>query len=161
MNMKKYVYFWIEKYRNLDDFDESKGYLFDDLGMNLSSQYAFRHEWNSGKLKIFFDNENEQNKKQLEYFYSDNIVDIKAFVGDNGCGKTTLLTSLFQLVAEGINKPPSGMDKYALIYVEDNVFYVKTSLKEEKLELPKLFKRAPEGISSKSNYAIYYSSFII
>lgn len=156
--MKKYLYFWIEKYRNLDDFGESKGYLFENFGVNLSSQYILHHEWKSEKLKIFFDSENGWNKSQLEYFYSDNIVDIKAFVGNNGCGKTTLLTSLFQLVAEGISDPPSGMEKYALIYTENGKFYIKTSLEENNLNLPNNFKIAPEGISSKSNYAIYYST---
>lgn len=156
--MKKYLYFWIEKYRNLDDFGESKGYLFENFGVNLSSQYILHHEWKSEKLKIFFDSENGWNKSQLEYFYSDNIVDIKAFVGNNGCGKTTLLTSLFQLVAEGISDPPSGMKKYALIYAENDKFYIKTSLEKNKLDLPSNFEIAPEGISSKSNYAIYYST---
>ena len=158
--MKKYLYFWIEKYRNLDDFDESKGCLFENFGVNLSSQYIFHHEWDSEKLKIFFgsEKENVRNKNQLEYFYSDNIVDIKAFVGNNGCGKTTLLTSLFQLVAEGISDPPSGMEKYALIYIENGKFYIKTSLEKNELNLPADFGIATKGISSKSNYAIYYST---
>ena len=116
--MKKYLYLWVEKYRNLDDFDESKGSLFENLGVNLSSQYIFRHEWKSKRLKIYFDEEIERKENSLEYFYSENIVDLKAIVGDNGCGKTTLLTSLFHLVAEGLSDPPSGMKNYALIYAE-------------------------------------------
>ena len=156
--MKKYLYLWIEKYRNLDDFDESKGSLFENFGVNLSSQYIFRHEWKSKRLKIYFDEEIERKENSLEYFYSENIVDLKAIVGDNGCGKTTLLTSLFHLVAEGLSDPPSGMKNYALIYAEGGIFFIKTSLKDEALELPSLFKKAPKGISSKSNYAIYYST---
>lgn len=152
--MKKYLYFWVEKHRKLDDFDETKRYLFENFGVNLSSQYVFHHEWNSGKLKII----KELKTDIPEFFYSENIVDIKAFVGNNGCGKTTLLTSLFQLVANGLSDPPSGIGNYALIYLENGAFYIKTPLKEEMLELPESFKKAPEGISSKSNYAIYYST---
>ena len=34
--MRKYLYFWMNKYRRLDDFDAAKGYLFEILGLNGS-----------------------------------------------------------------------------------------------------------------------------
>jgi len=94
--MKKYLYFWIEKYRNLDDFGESKGYLFENFGVNLSSQYILHHEWKSEKLKIFFDSENGWNKSQLEYFYSDNIVDIKVLLS----GKSSNINTVCRIRAD-------------------------------------------------------------
>ena len=32
-SLRKYIYLWIDKYRNINDFDASQGYLFDDLGI--------------------------------------------------------------------------------------------------------------------------------
>lgn len=152
--MKKYLYFWIEKYRNLDDFDESKGYLFENFGVNLSSQYVFHHEWDSEKLKII----KELKTDIPEFFYSENIIDIKALVGNNGCGKTTLLTSLFQFVANGVGTPPSGMGNYALLFIENDTFYISTSLKDDEIDLPMEFTEERLSKSHVSDYAIYYST---
>lgn len=150
--MKKYLYFWIENYKKLND---GSSYLFEDFGINLSSHYNICHNWDSSKLEI----EIEEKSDVPECFYSDNIVDVKVFVGDNGCGKTTLLTALFQLVAEGIGVPPSGMGRYALVYTEGGEFFVRTNLSQDNCDLIKDSQKINvEKGSHISNYAIYYSA---
>ena len=42
--MKKFVYLWLNNFSRLDDFDETKGYLFHDLGLSLSSEYNVHGE---------------------------------------------------------------------------------------------------------------------
>ena len=67
--MKKYLYFWIENYKKLND---GSSYLFEDFGINLSSLYNICHNWDSSKLEI----EIEEKSDVPECFYSDNIVDL-------------------------------------------------------------------------------------
>lgn len=150
--MKKYLYFWVEKYQKLNDENQ---YLLKDFGVSLSSHNFIRHEWDSEILKIDCDYPKDDS---VDFFYSENIVDLKVFVGDNGCGKTTLLTALFQLVADGLGEPPAGMGNYALIYEENEKIYIKTSLNDKCLILPKLIQRISQNNSHVSNYAIYYST---
>lgn len=150
--MKKYLYFWIENYKKLND---GSSYLFEDFGINLSSHYNICHNWDSSKLEI----EIEEKSDVPECFYSDNIVDLKVFVGDNGCGKTTLLTALFQLVAKGIGEPPSEMGHYALVYTEGGNFFLRTNLSQDNCDLIKDSQKVNvENGSHISNYAIYYSA---
>ena len=148
--MKKYLYFWIENFKKLEN---ENTYLFENFGTNLSSQYIFSHKWDSHKLTIT----KKMDTDIPEFFYSENIVDLKAFVGNNGCGKTTLLTALFQLVARGMGVPPSGMGNFALVYKENNDFFIKTSLNDERFELIG-FERNLQQNSHTSDYAVYYST---
>lgn len=111
--MRKYLYFWVNKYRRLDDFDESKGYLFEDLGLNLSSEYNISHTYNDDKelsIKI------EDNTEYIKDFYTSTICDIKTFVGNNGAGKTSLL----RLISDIISKRDLHEHEceYVLVYVD-------------------------------------------
>lgn len=106
--MRKYLYFWMSKYRKLDDFDAAKGYLFENLGLNLSSEYNISHTYNDEKelsIKI------EDNKEYIKDFYSSTICDIKTFVGNNGTGKTSLL----RLISDIISK--HDLHEYELEYI--------------------------------------------
>ena len=115
---RKYLYFWINQYRRLDDFDETKGFLFDDLGLNLSSEYVVRHTYKKNEISFEVSKNEifEKNEHFIEDFYSENLIDIKAFVGNNGAGKTTLM----RLVSDII----SGKDyhqndfEYVIIYTD-------------------------------------------
>ena len=127
---RKYLYFWIKQYRRLDDFDESKGYLFENAGVCLSSEYKIIHSYNDGELTF----EIKKNEKDyIKNFYSDTLIDIKAFVGNNGSGKTTLLKLISDII--------SGKDyhhyelEYVLIYADysenndsDIIFYKQFNL---------------------------------
>lgn len=111
--MRKYLYFWVNKYRRLDDFDESKGYLFEDLGLNLSSEYNISHTYNDDKelsIKI------EDNTEYIKDFYTSTICDIKTFVGNNGAGKTSLLRLISDIISK---RDVHEYDlEYVLVYVD-------------------------------------------
>lgn len=174
--MRKYIYFWINKYRRLDDFDESKGYLFDDLGLNLSSEYNITHSYNDKKeLNI----EIEDNKEYIKDFYTSTICDIKTFVGNNGAGKTSLL----RLISDIISKRDLHENEfeYVLVYVDQEkkkngrlqkkFRYYNNFFKEKKLEflgkevlpffcedvsfVPEIYRDCPDDYSAK--LTIFYS----
>lgn len=149
--MKTYLYIWIEKYQKLND---GKSYLFDDFGANLSSLYKISHEWKNDVLSIKVDERLESS----DGFYSKHIVDLKALVGNNGCGKTTLLTSLFQIIADGFGCPPNDFGRYALVFTENGKFFVKSSLDAEKLNLPQNTTLSNQREKHTSNFAVYYST---
>ena len=113
--MRKYLYFWVNKYRRLDDFDESKGYLFEDLGLNLSSEYNISHTYNDDKelsIKI------EDNTEYIKDFYTSTICDIKTFVGNNGAGKTSLLRLISDIISKRDLHEYEPNLKYVLIYID-------------------------------------------
>lgn len=113
--MRKYLYFWINKYRRLDDFDEKKGYLFEDLGLNLSSEYNISHTYNDDKelsIKI------EDNAEYIKDFYTSTICDIKTFVGNNGAGKTSLLRLISDIISKRDLHEHEPNLKYVLIYID-------------------------------------------
>ncbi len=122
--MRKYLYFWINKYRRLDDFNESKGYLFENLGLNLSSEYNISHTYNDEKKELSI--KIEDNTEYIKDFYTSTICDIKTFVGNNGAGKTSLL----RLISDIISKRDlhEYECEYVLVYVDqeknkENEFY--------------------------------------
>lgn len=112
--MRKYLYFWINKYRRLDDFDATKGYLFEDVGLSLSSEYNVIHKYdeNSKELEIKINANNDY----IPAFFTPTLSDIKAFVGNNGAGKTTLLRLLSDVIS---NKDLHERElEYVLVYVD-------------------------------------------
>lgn len=120
--LRKYIYLWIDKYRNINDFDTSQGYLFDDLGINLSSEYNVSHTFKKiEKEKNVLELKIKKNDDYEESFYSDCIQDVKVLVGNNGVGKTSLMRIVSNII--------SGKESYdfqmnfVLVYIQNNVIY--------------------------------------
>ncbi len=121
--MKEYLYLWIEKYRELNDFGGEKC-QFEDFGMPLSSKYIIDHvftksaenrERTSLRITVVENNDVPPN------FFSDDIIDVKAFVGKNGTGKTTLLEELFyQIIDESFGDVINGHASFALVFKEND-----------------------------------------
>lgn len=148
--MRKYLYFWINKYRRLDDFNESKGYLFENLGLNLSSEYNISHTYNDKKKELSI--KIEDNTEYIKDFYTSTICDIKTFVGNNGAGKTSLL----RLISDIISKRDlhEYECEYVLVYVdqeknkENEFYYFKNFYKNSSIKGP---------FFSGKNVEIFYS----
>ena len=90
-------------------------YLFDNQGISLSSKYSVTHEFFEKEKKIRFIVEPTEIP---EHFFSDNIEDIKLYLGKNGAGKTTLLKDLlYRIVGNGLNIE-NELD-FVLIFADD------------------------------------------
>ena len=90
--MRNYVYFWIENYHCMKSSSKHPLYLFDDFSVNLSSKYKITHKWFKKKRIFSFETceKNKYSESNLKNdFYSDNIVDLKIFLGNNGSGKSS------------------------------------------------------------------------
>ena len=85
--MKRIVFFWIEKYQEIDFMNHEGKFLFENFGVNLSSKFHFEYDWNDSKKELAISKKINENL----VVYSDKIYDIKIVVGKNGTGKTTLL----------------------------------------------------------------------
>ena len=85
--MKRIVFFWIERYQEIDFMNHEGKFLFENFGVNLSSKFHFEYDWNDSKKELAISKKINENL----VVYSDKIYDIKIVVGKNGTGKTTLL----------------------------------------------------------------------
>lgn len=141
--MRKYLYFGVNKYRRLDDFDESKGYLFEDLGLNLSSEYNISHTYNDDDKELSI--KIEDNTEYIKDFYTSTICDIKIFVGNNGAGKTSLL----RLISDIISK--RDVHEYDLEYVLVYVDQKNTITGLTRKRLPRAIK-LPDSLRAQQEY---------
>lgn len=163
---RKYLYFWINQYRRLDDFDEKRGFLFDNLGINLSSEYAISHTYLNNKLSFEISKNEIFEKKEhfIENFYSENLIDIKAFVGNNGAGKTTLMRLISDIIS-GKNYHQNDLE-YALIYTDyekdengkEIIYCFHSFFKNSSIEMQNNPQLEPDYIEEiKAPLTIYYS----
>lgn len=154
--MRKYIYFWIKQYQSLDGLDEKQTYLFEDFGLNLSSEYTVSHSYNGKTLDIKI----EENKEYIQNFYSENISDIKAFVGNNGSGKTSLLRLLSDIISDKYN-PKTNKLEYILIYANkekiDTDFFYKSKEYIKKTNI-KCNIKLQKQTEKNCPLTIYYSS---
>lgn len=156
--MKEYVYLWIECFNALNDLGGEQ-YLFEDQGISLSSKYRVLHTYkeNKGKYSLTFDIEKT---RFPENFFSDEIVDIKALVGENGTGKTTLIKRLlYPIIGSGFVDSMDKKISFVLIYEDDwkngerKLFYFKSSCVLEDCEI--LFRNLS---CEERNYTDAYKS---
>ena len=114
--MKRIVFFWIEKYQEIDFMNHEGKFLFENFGVNLSSEFHFEYDWNDSKKELSISKKINENL----VVYSDKIYDIKVVVGKNGTGKTTLLNLIGNL--------SSGKEKYddltyAVVWEEEGAMW--------------------------------------
>lgn len=164
--MKQYVYLWINKYLPINDCDEKDGYIFSDIGINLGSKYFFSHVWDGKEFEIKLEKVNnnfEQNS------FSDCISDIKAFVGRNGSGKTSLLDFLYRNIGEGFGDVFPNVD-YILFFIDENeeIIEDEEDPKNKKIHLHYVSHKAGsfpparlvENVKHSDNIKIYGEGFV-
>ena len=93
--MKRLVFFWVEKFQEIDFMNHEGKYLFEDFGVDLSSKYHFIYDWKGSEKKLFITKKTNDNP----YTYSDKIYDLKVFVGKNGVGKTSFLNLIGNILS--------------------------------------------------------------
>ena len=152
--MKKLLCLWLNNYCHLDDFDIEKGYLFNDLCINLSSNYTVTCKKSSSSVDVKI--EKRENGAFRKGFFGPNLDDVKVLVGENGTGKTTVLSTLFKVLT---NKESytSSSHEFFLVYIEDKKIFVanprsikiKVTQYPKELSLPEKFLKEQEDVFSK------------
>lgn len=116
--MKRLVFFWVEKFQEIDFMNHEGKFLFEDFGVDLSSKYHFEYKWDSDNRELY-DLKVSVNTELIKY--SDKIHDLKVLVGNNGVGKTSLLKLISGIVSGNkLNKT-----KRYVVFWEENekIFY--------------------------------------
>ncbi len=118
--MKEYIYLWVDKCKPLNDMGGKDGFLFENQGFSLSTKYNVKHLL---KRKTISFEINELDSTIPQGFFSDSILDLKAFVGQNGSGKTTFMKLFYQIISKGWGDILENPCNYILIYQENECFY--------------------------------------
>lgn len=162
--MKKLLCLWLDNYCHLDDFNKEKGFLFNDLCINLSSDFFVTCK----KKDFFVDVKIEINKNVgfREGFFGPNLDDVKVLVGNNGAGKTTILSTLFKILtnAESLT---SGLQDFFLICIDEkNIYVVKSPSTTVEInnfpkgfQVPEDYVKEPKEIFSKDLPLFFSSEF--
>lgn len=142
--MKKLLCLWLNNYCRLDDFEKDKGFLFDDLCINLSSNFSVVCKKNGSSVEVEI--EKKENASFRKGFFGPNLDDVKVLVGNNGTGKTTILSSLFKILTN-IESFTSSLQEFFLIYFDNKkIFIVKSPLTVVEI------KKIPEGFQISEDY---------
>lgn len=163
--MKEYIYLWIDKYKPLDDLGGTK-YLYENAEFFLSSKYEIKLEKKNDKR--FFDVIERSNAIPENYFSND-VIDIKAFFGTNGSGKTSLLKLLYRIISKGYGGENSC--NFILIYKDEDFFCVSNGIDCRKIDVKIQLKNGIqkkgqitnwEGavLRAKSPCSVFYSSTV-
>ncbi len=99
------IFLWIENYKN----------IFVDQGFNLSSQYLVTYDKDKKEITI------QDNPNHVHLFHKD-IVDIKAIVGENGSGKSSLFKYLLSAASNIFDASESQK-------VSDDFFNIQTRIR--------------------------------
>lgn len=152
--MKKLLCLWLNNYCRLDDFEKDKGFLFDDLCINLSSNFSVVCKKNGSSVEVEI--EKKENASFRKGFFGPNLDDVKVLVGENGTGKTTVLSTLFKVLT---NKESytSSSHEFFLVYIEDKKIFVanprsikiKVTQYPKELSLPEKFLKKQDDVFSK------------
>lgn len=95
------IYLWIEK-------DEHK--CFRGMGFNFSPCFDITYDEERKKLEI-------DKKESINVFCQDNIANVTAIIGENGTGKTTMM-SFLTTINESMS--PQEKKKFLAVYLEKN-----------------------------------------
>ena len=124
----KLLYIWIENHKE----------RIKNMELTISNSYQINYDIEGNTLFI------KKNNEYIKSFYGKNILDITAIVGENGVGKTTLASCLYDLcnsvhpVGEG---HPDYITKHIVVYETDApgssrkiivYYYLSHSLRIEK-----------------------------
>ncbi len=121
--MRDYVYFWVEKCQYVRHVSGKEICLFDDFAVNLSSKYTITHKWDKNKRIFSFEsccNNGYMISSLKNNFYSENIVDLKVVLGNNGAGKSSLMDILADIISK---KNIHNEYTYILVWEERDCFY--------------------------------------
>ena len=153
--MKKFIYLWLDGYNRLDDYSQEKGYLFEDIGLNLSSEFFVSHKKKNDALEVRV----KRNGNYQKNFFSGNISDVKVLVGNNGTGKSTLINILFDILANNGFKCNSS-ESFFILYEEGKEIYCCSPkwVNIDIVELPDGYSKGTKEISFEKDIPIYYSS---
>lgn len=144
-----------------------KKYLYDNVDFYLSSKYKIEEEKESGKRSFRIV---ERDDSIPENYFSNDIIDIKAFFGTNGSGKTSLLKLLYRIVSKGWGKENSC--NFILVYKEGDEFFclsngvdckkidVTVYLKDGICKKGKAINWKKKYFTAKSTCSVFYSATV-
>ncbi|MGE8340326.1 MAG: AAA family ATPase [Flavobacterium sp.] len=169
------LYLWIRNYKNINH-----------KGFNLSSKITFETIVESLLPEDTLEISINEYEGDLSFnIFPDNIIDIKAIIGENGSGKTNLMFSILDfflsktsnlkgflittesiIVRDKINfkKVPEKIlnKKISYIFPED-IFNFNNNSSKNKLERKDVFYKYKSNLMEtyfEKNYIIYYSPFL-
>jgi len=169
--MREYIYLWVHEYVLLGKDDSEKNrYLFENIGIPLSSKYEINDNFDEESKKLTVNVKKCCESDNINYF-SEHISDLVAIVGDNGSGKSSILRLLKSILTNGEGDIADDIG-YLLLYVDKQddkqimrgkytlrekgiEFEVSPNLNENKIDIGTIYKKEPH----KSDYLVFYSPF--
>lgn len=110
------LYLWVRDYKNIKN-----------KGFNLSGKVTFEaiieKEDSDGNIFISL---NATENKVLANFFPENVLDVKAVIGENGAGKTNFIFSLLEILLDKKNRLNGFLVTTDGIIVRDKITLVKT-----------------------------------
>ncbi|MBN2640594.1 MAG: ATP-binding protein [Victivallales bacterium] len=142
-----------------------------DIGINFGGKYLFDYDPCTNELEI------KQNDMYISNFWGNNINNVTAVVGENGCYKTTLMDGITQIFSnDGISWCPESTGKlppYLFVSFHNNTihvfccfelilldnFAIKNNTSNVKIELHKYLNDS-ESDDTKTHGAISFASIM-
>ncbi len=104
------VYLYIKSYKNSNGDDGvSENFIIEDKGFNFSRDFECKYS-NENGLEI------TKLKPKFKDFYGENIKSLNVIVGENGCGKTTILDIVGMMYNERANNTLRNHTEYVPEY---------------------------------------------
>lgn len=154
VRVNEYICFWVDKCNQINSWESEKKYVLSELCFPLSSKYDVYAEKNSpNQVKITI----KENNSVPANYLGKNLVDIKAFVGENGVGKTTVMQKLFQLITSGNALTDIGCD-FVLVYKNGNKYSYKTSLPNVSVTVNESTLECTNDDAYKAEWTLWYAS---
>lgn len=108
---------------------DNDGACIDHLAINLSQDFTFTYDYNHPSISLSKNSTSGDKNFWSTDKDTNNVSNISLFLGENGCGKTTIMRLLAACSIEHIEP---FVKEYILIYYirSKNLFYVKTTIAE-------------------------------
>ena len=146
------LYLWIENYRNIKN-----------QGFNFSSKWKF--DYQNEQLTV------EERPDAIDNFFGEDIVNLTALIGANGCGKTSVLEFLYEeLFNHHINKFSIHKQSQNILQIPNSSsFFVINNINSDKeseqinnLKIkPNSFHYTPDSVNLLRNHqSLFYSPFL-